>query len=370
MVLPENNFSTYSTNYLPPLIHDEHVKYLGYNSINKNEYSEITETEHALTKRFYQMVFGKYPVTEEYIGGATTGSTESLFLAALNWKKVWEDKGNTGTPNIVMNYNNHHSWVRVCGYLGIELKLWYPNFVEGCLCMVNGLVIDKLIDENTICVVTCDVFTTFGVSDNIEHIIKNVKKNHDIPVHVDAAIGGFLGGVYPDADSVNISNHKYGMSYPGLGWILFKDSESIHASMFKKTSYLYGEFKSVGFSFTKSASNIMSQKLLFDSNLHEGLINKVQVEKDMFSKHYDIDISFDFALHFKNKRVPIVYLYSDKADDLDLLSKMLMGKGISASCSNFAFADKNFSVLRFVFRIQKSDEPYLNLFKTLKHLKK
>ena len=70
----------------------------------------------------------------------------------------------------------------------------------------------------------------------------------DVPIHVDAASGGFIAPfVYPDlvwdfrlprVASINVSGHKYGLTYPGLGWLIFRDRSRLPDSLVFKTQYL------------------------------------------------------------------------------------------------------------------------------------
>ena len=96
-------------------------------------------------------------------------------------------------------------------------------------------------DENTIAV-GCILGTTFtGQIDEIgaiDKLLADIKQKHgwDIPIHVDAASGGFVAPfVYPElawdfrlkhVRSINASNHKYGLIYPGMGTVCFATSRS------------------------------------------------------------------------------------------------------------------------------------------------
>lgn len=63
----------------------------------------------------------------------------------------------------------------------------------------------------------------------------------NVPVHVDAASGGFVAPfAYPDLKwafdvprvvSINTSGHKFGLVYPGLGWILWRDEKCLHKDL-------------------------------------------------------------------------------------------------------------------------------------------
>ena len=63
----------------------------------------------------------------------------------------------------------------------------------------------------------------------------------DIPIHVDAASGGFIAPfAYPNLKwsfdvkrvvSINTSGHKFGLVYAGLGWILWRDESFLHKDL-------------------------------------------------------------------------------------------------------------------------------------------
>ena len=67
------------------------------------------------------------------------------------------------------------------------------------------------------------------------------EKGFDIPIHVDAASGGFVAPfAYPKFKwafdvsrvvSINTSGHKFGLVYPGLGWILWRDEKFLHKDL-------------------------------------------------------------------------------------------------------------------------------------------
>ena len=72
----------------------------------------------------------------------------------------------------------------------------------------------KMCDENTICIVPIQGVTWTGLNDDVEALDKaldayNAKTGYDIPIHVDAASGGF----YP---SVPLPGNKMGLP-PEMG---------------------------------------------------------------------------------------------------------------------------------------------------------
>lgn len=108
-------------------------------------------------------------------------------------------------------------------------------------------------DENTICIVPIAGVTWTGLNDDIEALDReldayNKKTGYDIPIHVDAASGGFiLPFLNPEVKwdfrlkwvwSISTSGHKYGLVYPGLGWVVWKDKKYLPEEMSFSVNYL------------------------------------------------------------------------------------------------------------------------------------
>ncbi len=108
---------------------------------------------------------------------------------------------------------------------------------------------EKLIDENTFCLVGIAGSTEIGMVDEITELNK-LALLHKLPLHVDAAIGGyvlpFMDGVsdwnfaLPAVQSINISAHKYGLCLPGIGFLLVRDQSIIPKNYHTEIDYLAG----------------------------------------------------------------------------------------------------------------------------------
>ena len=97
-------------------------------------------------------------------------------------------------------------------------------------------------DENTIGVVAVLGFTMDGSYEPVADIAAALdslaeRTGLDIPVHVDAASGGFVAPFLapdlpwdfrvPRVTSINTSGHKFGLVYPGVGWIVWRDAAAL-----------------------------------------------------------------------------------------------------------------------------------------------
>ena len=133
-------------------------------------------------------------------------------------------------------------------------------------------------DENTICVVPIQGVTWTGLNDDVEALDKaldayNAKTGYDIPIHVDAASGGFiLPFLTPEKKwdfrlkwvlSISVSGHKFGLVYPGLGWVVWKGKEYLPEEMAFSVNYLGANITQVGLNFSRPAAQILGQYYQF-----------------------------------------------------------------------------------------------------------
>ena len=101
----------------------------------------------------------------------------------------------------------------------------------------------------------------------------NAKTGYDIPIHVDAASGGFiLPFLKPELKwdfrlkwvlSISTSGHKFGLVYPGLGWVVWKDKSYLPDSMSFSVNYLGANITQVGLNFSRPAAQILGQYYQF-----------------------------------------------------------------------------------------------------------
>ena len=115
------------------------------------------------------------------------------------------------------------------------------------------------LDENTIGVFVILGSTYTGHYEPVEEISKILDEYEertgvDIPIHVDAASGGFVapftfakaGGrakwdfELPRVKSINTSGHKFGLVYAGVGWIIWRDEKYLPKHLIFELHYLGG----------------------------------------------------------------------------------------------------------------------------------
>ena len=136
----------------------------------------------------------------------------------------------------------------------------------------------ELCDENTSCVVPIQGVTWTGLNDDVEALDAaldeyNARTGYDIPIHVDAASGGFiLPFLQPEKKwdfrlkwvlSISTSGHKYGLVYPGLGWVVWKDKKYLPGKMSFSVNYLGADITQVGLNFSRPGAQVLGQYYQF-----------------------------------------------------------------------------------------------------------
>jgi len=271
---PSLNLATFVTTWMEPearILIDEN---LHKNFIDQDEYPKTAEIQDRVVNMLSRLF--NSPEETESVGTSTLGSSEAIMLGLLahkwSWKKRRQAEGKPyDKPNIVMGIDVHTVWEKFARYFDVEPRI--IPMTNDRFTITADEVADHL-DENTICVGGV-VGTTFtGQVDPIKDIndllidVKE-KKGWDIPMHVDAASGGFIAPfAYPELEwdfrlervkSINVSGHKFGLVYPGVGWLVFRDKPDLPEDLIFHINYLGGEMPSYTLNFSKGSSMMLAQ---------------------------------------------------------------------------------------------------------------
>jgi glutamate decarboxylase len=260
----------------------------------------------------------------EAIGTATIGSSEAIMLGLLAHKWTWRSRRKAegkprDNPNVVMGADVHTVWEKFARYFDVELRL-IP--LQEDTYVVSADEIADEVDENTICVGAVLGTTYTGQMDpigEINEVLVDVKRNKgwDVPIHVDGASGGFVAPfVRPDlkwdfrlqqVKSINASGHKYGLVYPGIGWLVMKDKNELPAELVFRINYLGGEMINYSLNFSKSGSPIIAQYYNFirlgRSGYTDIMTNMMENSRYLAEKLRD---SGKFEVINKQKTLPLV----------------------------------------------------------------
>ncbi|KAI1506734.1 glutamate decarboxylase [Biscogniauxia marginata] len=271
---PMLNLASFVTTYMEEEAEKLMAESFSKNFIDYEEYPQSADIQNRCVSMIGRLFNAPTGLGEDggAIGTSCVGSSEAIMLAVLAMKKRWKNKRkaagkSTENPNIVMSSAVQVCWEKATRYFEVDEKLVY--------CTPDRHVIDpeetvNLVDENTIgiCVILGTTYT--GEYEDVEAVNDLlVKKGLDCPIHVDAASGGFVAPfVVPDLKwdfrcekvvSINTSGHKYGLVYPGVGWVVWRGAEYLPQELVFNINYLGADQSSFTLNFSKGASQVIGQ---------------------------------------------------------------------------------------------------------------
>lgn len=271
---PALNLASFVSTWMEPEAEKLFMHGATRNLVDQDEYPQLRVIE----QRVIRMQASLFNASddEEPTGFTTVGSSEAIMLALLAHKWNWrEQRQSSGQdyyrPNIVFGADAHTCWEKFARYFDVEMRC-IPLQVDRYI--INGSDVLRHIDENTIAVGAVIGTTFTGQMDDVVDINDKLlqhrqRTGQDIPIHVDAASGGFvLPFVAPDFSwdfrlqqvrSINVSNHKYGLVYAGLGSVIFRDQRVLHKDLPFKINYLGGEMENYSLNFSRSSAMLLVQ---------------------------------------------------------------------------------------------------------------
>ncbi|MDD2816180.1 MAG: pyridoxal-dependent decarboxylase [Thiotrichaceae bacterium] len=308
-----------------------------------------------------------------FYGTATIGSSEAIMLGLIAHKYRWTRNNQNNLfegkadpqdrPVVLMSAHVHGCWDKFCNYYGATAL--YIELNEAPYA-INGEDVQKILntridDENSVyaktireslrylhpqgdrtlgelvmCVGTVIGTTFAGVCDDTLSIDEALESycckpasqalKLDIPIHVDAASGGFVTLFSLNGEkiryrfnetkrvrSINTSNHKFGMTFPGMGSVIFRDKDVVDPALIYNITYLGGSFIDYTVNFSRGSNMILMQYYNF---LSFGRVGYQQIINNCLSNTaYFVDALSQSALlstHLKNisefEYLPIIVL--------------------------------------------------------------
>ncbi|KAF2714924.1 glutamate decarboxylase [Pleomassaria siparia CBS 279.74] len=269
---PTLNLASFVTTYMEDEAEKLMVDAFSKNFIDYEEYPVSADIQNRCVSMIARLFNCPTEDDAQTMGTSTIGSSEGIMLAVLAMKKLWQNKRKAAgkpfdRPNIIMSSAVQVCWEKAARYFDVEEKFVY--------CTTDRFVIDpkeaiELIDENTIGICAILGTTYTGEYEDIKAINDLlVEKDLDCPIHVDAASGGFVvpfinpGLLWdfrlPKVVSINVSGHKYGLVYPGVGWVVWRDPQFLPKELIFNINYLGADQASFTLNFSRGASQIIGQ---------------------------------------------------------------------------------------------------------------
>jgi glutamate decarboxylase len=268
------NLATFVTTWMEPQAERLMADTFDKNMIDKDEYPRTAELEQRCVNMLSRL--WNSPATDEATGTSTTGSSEAAMLAGMALKWRWRERRRaagaaTDRPNMVMGANVQVCWEKFCRYWEVEPRL-AP--MEGDTFHLTPDAAVALCDENTIGVVAVLGSTFDGSYEPVADICTALDRyqqesGNDIPVHVDGASGGFVAPFIdpdlqwdfrlPRVQSINASGHKYGLVYPGVGWVIWRDPDALPDDLVFDVNYLGGHMPTFALNFSRPGNQVAAQ---------------------------------------------------------------------------------------------------------------
>lgn len=294
------NLATFVTTWMDPEADRLMAESFDKNMIDKDEYPSTA----AIEARAVAMVADLFHAPDlsdtdpsSVTGVSTLGSSEAVMLAGLamkwRWRQAREAAGKDASkPKLIMGANVQVVWEKFCRYFDVEPV--YLPMAPGRYVITAEQVRDA-IDENTIgvCAILGTTFTgEFEPIGEIAAALDAVaaKGGPDVPLHIDAASGGFVAPfIHPDLEwdfrnprvvSINVSGHKYGLTYPGIGFVIWRGREYLPEDLVFRVNYLGGDMPTFTLNFSRPGNQVVGQYYNFLRLGHEGYREIMEALRD------------------------------------------------------------------------------------------
>ncbi|WJX52835.1 Glutamate decarboxylase 4 [Trifolium repens] len=372
--IPKLNLASFVTTSM-----EEECNKLIMESINKNyvdmdEYPATTDLHNRCVNMIARLFNVEIGENESAIGAGTVGSSEAIMLAGLAFKKKWQNKRKAegkpyDKPNMVTGANVQVCWEKFARYFEVELR--EVNVREDYYVMDPAKAVE-MVDENTICVAAILGSTYNGEFEDVKRLNdllleKNKQTGWDTPIHVDAASGGFIAPfLYPELEwdfrlplvkSINVSGHKYGLVYAGIGWVIWRTKEDLPEDLIFHINYLGADQPTFTLNFSKGSSQIIAQYYQLIRLGQEGyrrIMEDCRENAMVLKKH--LEETGYFNILSKDNGVPVVaFSLKDRSQyDEFKISKMLRRHGWVVPAYPMPPGAEHIKVLRVVIRAEFS----------------
>jgi|RhiMetdeSRZDD1v2_1073273.scaffolds.fasta_scaffold174553_2 glutamate decarboxylase len=308
---PHRNFASFVTTWMEDEAEQLACESLSKNLINAAEYPQTEAIHqrviHMIARLFHANVpsptaTGPTSIDQAgFLGTTTVGSSEAVMLALLahkwNWKKQNQhnpQRSAKDRPYLIIGTHTHACFAKFVRYFEVGVKWIYlePGHYAMTAAQVQAVLEQPIVDDaqvmedcgytpqevgqrrvgELVMAVGCVVCTTLTADmDDVAGIDRVLTTGGwDIPIHVDAASGGFiLPFTHPEAlrwdfrlahvKSINVSNHKYGLVYPGLGTVVFRDPTIVPEELLVDIDYLSGDMRNYSLNFSRASSGVVLQ---------------------------------------------------------------------------------------------------------------
>ncbi|MFT8396547.1 glutamate decarboxylase [Propionibacterium sp.] len=339
------NLATFVGTWMDDYARKLYLESADKNMIDKDEYPATA----AIEDRCWRILADLWhvPDVNDTIGTSTIGSSEACMLGGLALKRLWQEKRKAegkpyDKPNLIMSAAVQVVWEKFCNYWDVEAR--YVPVTPDHLTL-DGYNLENYVDENTIGVVSILGQTFTGLYDDAVAISKKLdeiqaKTGLDVKIHIDGASGAMVAPFcQPDlvwdfkldrVNSISTSGHKYGLVYPGVGWVVWRSTKVMPESLVFHVSYLGGDMPTLALNFSRPGAQVLLQYYQFIRLGFEGYREVQQNSIDVATfLSSEIEKLGPFELISKGDTIPVFAWvlkdgYTDKWSLYDLADRLRM----------------------------------------------
>ncbi len=360
------NLATFVTTWMEPQASRLMAECVDKNMIDKDEYPQTADLESRCVRILADLWHA--PDAATAIGCSTTGSSEACMLAGLALKRRWSQgrgSGSSQRPNLVMGANVQVCWEKFCNYWEVDARV-VP--MEGDRFHLGAPEAVARCDENTVGVVAIFGSTFDGSFEPVAEIAGalddlQARTGLDIPVHVDGASGAMIAPFLdqalewdfrlPRVASINTSGHKYGLVFPGVGWVVWRDRDALPEELVFKVNYLGGEMDTFALNFSRPGAQVVAQYYTFLRLGREGFRAVQQASRDVATRLATAIADLGpFRLLTRGDALPVFAFTTDEEASFNVfdVSRRLKERGWLVPAYTFPENREDLAVLRVVCR--------------------
>ena len=280
------------------------------------------------------------------------------------WASRVDDR--TRRPNLVMGANVQVCWEKFCRYWDVEPRI-VP--MSGDRFHLDAEQAVAHCDQDTIGVVAILGSTFDGSYEPVADIAAALNTlaaagGPDVPIHVDGASGAMIAPFLdpelvwdfqlPRVVSINTSGHKYGLVYPGVGWVLWRDADALPQELIFNVNYLGGDMPTFALNFSRPGSQVVAQYYTFFRLGRSGFVAVQQAARDVATfLSRRIGAMPEFRLLSRGDELPVfAFTTTDQAHGWDVfaVSRALRLRGWQLPAYTFPADREDLAILRIVCR--------------------
>ena len=331
--IPMRNLATFVTTWMEPEAQRVIAENLHRNFIDHAEYPQTAEIE----QRCIRMLADLFHAPGETTGARTQGSSEAIMLGALSLKWKWRERRekagkDTTRPNLIFGGDVHVVWEKFCRYFDVEPRI-IP--LQGDKYTIGPEDVEPQIDENTIGVAAVLGTTFTGHADDIRGI-------NDLLVRLRESAGSTSRCTstgraaascgrsctptrqwdfrLEQVRSINVSGHKFGLVYPGIGWLIFRERSDLAEDLVFYENYLGKTDATFTLNFSTGSGMVLAQYynfVRFGFNGYRYIMETMQANARSLAQRITDIGEFELVGHADAEQLPLVAFRLTDGHDYD-----------------------------------------------------